>query len=500
MTISDVVIKFDDLVLSDYFDLLEEPEMGLFAPVNNEVVRIGNSVKLVDSHTGANTINLQVFSTKGDWRKLKDDLSLLARDQELHKLWFSHEPDRYYLCKLDGDSRLARSLEYKNEASGVISFIVPDGKSHAVNRDVFTASLNSDGIMEMEVNNEGTETTTLSFTADIKSDNGYLGVVTENGAMEFGKIDEVDGYIDMAETIYKNEMYPSEASQWTLNNGYINWKMSGNLENKMQGTFEWPGEYARVKSFGNNWSDNRWFGPSLSRAIPAKKSDGKRDGNFLHRFQLAHKYNIVGTNKKDARLLGRQEVNLSNGQNPVATFVIYDGSANSFQTIIEFWLFGIKMDKISVNKDFAELYGVIDILLVDNKITFKVYNIDTKKTLTKSYYDDRLSSTQVTHTTYWVSKFKHYTICNTNYSYSMFQWIGTQEFVDVPNRYMDGDVLTYDGDSGKFYVNDVLTLGDIIQGSTDLKIPPGKHKVQFYYSDFNKVPPVIKGTIRKRWL
>jgi len=241
LTISDVVIKFDDLVLSDYFDLLEEPEMGLFAPVNNEVVRTGNSVKLADSHTGANTINLKVFSTKGDWRKLKDDLSLLARDQELHKLWFSHEPDRYYLCKLDGDSSLARSLEYKNEASGVMSFIVPDGKSHAVNRDVFTAALNSDGIMEMEINNEGTESTPLSFTADIKSDNGFLGAVTENGAMEFGKIDEVDGYVDMSEWAFVDHLDKNDGS-WYINTGTIEWKNSnvGN-PNLIQGNLAFKG-------------------------------------------------------------------------------------------------------------------------------------------------------------------------------------------------------------------------------------------------------------------
>ncbi|MDT2782926.1 distal tail protein Dit [Vagococcus fluvialis] len=495
MTISDVVIKFDDLVLSDYFDLLEEPEMGLFAPVNNEVVRTGNSVKLADSHTGANTINLQVFSTKGDWRKLKDDLSLLARDQELHKLWFSHEPDRYYLCKLDGDSRLARSLEYKNEASGVISFIVPDGKSHGVNRDVFTAALNSDGIMEMEVNNEGTETTPLSFTADIKSDNGFLGVVTENGAMEFGKIEEVDGYVDMSEWAFVDHLDKNDGS-WYVNTGTIEWKNSnvGN-PNLIQGNLAFQGGKVVPTTWGTVPTDNRWYGPTLSKNIPAKTSDGKRTGNWRIRFWLEHKSN------GDARKLGRQEFNLSrNNVNSNITFTIYDDVAGANRTIVQFKILGEVKFSFIVNPNFTEFYGSVDIWKERNRIYLKLYSYDTKSTATYSYYDERYGTLEFDKFTYWASRYRNYDICRMSFNYIDFQWIGTQNFVDVPNRYMDGDILTYEGDSGKFYVNDVLSLGDIVQGSTDLKIPPGKHKVQFYYSDFNKVPPVIKGTIRKRWL
>ena len=126
--------------------------------------------------------------------------------------------------------------------------------------------------------------------------------------------------------------------------------------------------------------------------------------------------------------------------------------------------------------------------------------MDTKKTLTKTYYDERLSTAKITHTTYWCSRFMNLPICDMSLNYSFFQWIGSQSFVDVPNRYSTGDVLRYDGSTGKFYVNDTLTMNDIIIGSTDLKIPPGTWTVEFYYSDFGKTPPMIKGMLRERWL
>lgn len=79
-------------------------------------------------------------------------------------------------------------------------------------------------------------------------------------------------------------------------------------------------------------------------------------------------------------------------------------------------------------------------------------------------------------------------------------WWASKGFVDTANRWTTDDVLKYNGTTGKFYVNDVLSMGDIIQGSTDLKIPPGVWTVEFYYSDFGKTPPNIIGTLRERWL
>lgn len=516
MTISDVVIKYDDLILSDYFDLLEEPEMGLFAPVNNEVVRMGNSVKLVDSHTGANTINLKVFSTKGDWRKLKDDLSLLARDQELHKLWFSHEPDRYYLCKLDGDSRLARSLEYKNEASGVISFIVPDGKSHAINRDVFTAALNSDGIMEMIVNNEGTETTPLSFTADIKSDNGYLGVVTENGAMEFGKIDEVDGHVYQATDIAAvNPFNPSDKNNWIENSidAKVSYPISTNgLANVVgKGYFEWPAGSEGPTPKYTNRAAKIWAGPTLHRKLPTN-SNGKRDGNFewIWRFEMLN---------DKPQLTGRQEMNLQNSSKVPFAIVVRDSYSSKIDMTAEFKIddgngYSITQAVALDVKKLRSRYFEAKITRMGSKITFRIANIKSLKgtggnqevsdwyyQISRTFTDDRFKSIPVDATTYW----PHVNDVMFPYTYMspmnfIHRWINVDKWADDPNRYMNGDVLTYDGGSGKFFVNEVISLGDIVQGSTDIKIPPGEHKVQFYYSDFVKVPPIIKGTIRKRWL
>lgn len=432
------------------------------------------------------------FAIISDLPEKKRELAGILDVNEPSELIFGDEPDKYMLAIPDSDVDFDDEKFYGN---GTINWVVPEGYAHSVSESIYTATPNADGILTMAVVNNGTETAEMSFEATMTDDNGYLGAVGPLGAMEFGNIAEVDGYMDMAETVYNDQMVPSDASKWTVNGGYIAWLNSNaGLPNKVQGSFSWTGETVKATNFGTAFTDNRWYGPTNARAIPAKTSDGKRDGNFVHRFWLNHK------SKKNARCVGRQEVNLSDGANPIATFVIYDDSSNSVRTCLEFTLFGIKQARIVADKDFQEFYGTVEIMKIGNEITFKVYNIDTKKTITKTYYDDRLGTAKITHKTYWCSRFMNLPICDMSLNYSFFQWIGSQEFVDVPNRYSSSDVISYDGSTGKFYVNDTLAMNDIIVGSTDLKIPPGYWTVEFYYSDFGKTPPNIVGTLRERWL
>ncbi|WP_303753345.1 distal tail protein Dit [Enterococcus sp. S86.2] len=495
--ISDLVITYGGENLTNFFDLTAEPIGRNLPNRENSTQQMGltNGSQFVGTRYAERIITLNIYSDKYSVDYVKNKINGLLNVKEPQPLIFSDRPNEVWYAILDGESVMTRSIDSLTEINGELSFLVPSGYCEALNPSTFTATPNEDGILAMQIANNGTETAELSFEATMTSDNGFLGAVGPLGAMEFGNIAEVDGYVDMAETVYNDQMVPSDASKWTANGGYIDWLNSNaGLPNKVQGSFSWTGETAKATNFGTAYTDNRWYGPTLSKAIKAKTSDDKNDGYFVHRFWLNHK------SHGNARCVGRQEVNLSDGTNSIATFVIYDDSSNSVRTCLEFTLFGIKQVRIVADKDFQEFYGTVEIMKIGNEITFKVYNIDTKKTITKTYYDDRLGTAKITHKTYWCSRFMNLPICDMSLNYSFFQWLGSQEFVDVPNRYSSSDVLSYDGSTGKFYVNDTLAMNDIIVGSTDLKIPPGNWTVEFYYSDFGKTPPNIVGTLRERWL
>lgn len=404
---------------------------------------------------------------------------------------FGDEPDKYVMAVPEGDIDVA---EKNFLGFGTIKWVIPSGYAHSVSESVYTATPNSDGILAMQIANAGTETAELSFEATMTSDNGFLGAVGPLGAMEFGNIAEVDGFNDNDEMAFRDWFTPTSESKWTKNNGVIDWKIShGGNQNLQQGAFSWKNEWAEATNFGTTQTDNRWYGPSISRTIPPKKSTGTRDGNWKLRYWVQHK------SQGNAKKLGRQELNISALGKSIVTFVIYDDANTSNKTTFEIRLQGIVKKRFYADADLLEFYGSIDIWKENNTIYFKIYSKDTGKILTYSIYDEEVAAAPVDKITYWCSKYYSNQVCLMSINFMDFWW-ASKGFVDTANRWTTDDVLKYNGTTGKFYVNDVLSMGDIIQGSTDLKIPPGNWTVEFYYSDFGKTPPNIVGTLRERWL
>ena len=425
-----------------------------------------------------------------DLQAKKQELAGLLYTEEPAKLIFSDTSMYYFMAIVDGQTEIDQTY---NVGQGEITFIIPSGIMYANETKKYQASV-SEGILKAEVVNTGTVETPLSVRAEIKDDNGYFGIVGPKAAMEFGAIEEVDGYVDKMERAWYYKMLPADASKFTVNNGVLNWVTSGGgLPNKQQGGFSWTGETAKVNDFGTAQTDNRWYGPSLSLSIPAKPADGLRTGNWRYHSWLNLKAG------KDPKKIGRQEFNISGGGKSIACFTIIDPYGSNYQTNLEFWVLGKKMRTVVAGGDFKEFYGCAEISKQDDEIIFKL-STETGKVYTCRFSDDAILTAKPDKWTYWVSTYKKYKTCFMSINSVVFDWLGTQKFVDVPNRYMADDVLEYDADTGKYFVNDILTMNDIVQGSLDIMIPPGKHNIEFYYSDFCEIPPVVTAEIRERWL
>lgn len=472
----------------------------LLSPVSNTFTDVGSQKGVIFSYNKYAEKTIEVDFTV----IAKDSAALQVIKQRIagflytatpQQLLFSDEPDRYYLAVIEGSFEVE---QIGGIGQGSITFIVPAGVSYALEPRQFPA-VATNGILTATIVNNGTEVAPLSFKATMTDDNGFLGAVSPLGAMEFGNISDVDGYTDMSERVFKYQIHPLDEASFAKNNGVINWKLSnGGDTNKQQGAFNFTGEVALASDFGTVQTNSSWYGPSLSEAIPAKTSDGLSTGNWKVHQWLVHKA------KGNSRKLGRQEINLSNGVESIVSFVIYDDSVTAVNTKIEFWLFGVKVKRVVLDKAWSEFYGSIDIWKEGDTIYFKLYHFDSKQTMNFSFSDERISESSVDKWTYWVSKYRNNQTCEMSLNYLDFQWIGSQNFVDVPNRYMAGDILHYDGDSGKFYVNrgegEELALDDIVQGSTDIKVPAGTWTVEFFYSEFSETPPTIIAEIKERWI
>lgn len=425
---------------------------------------------------------------------------------------FGDEPDKYVMAVPEGDINVA---EKNFLGFGTIKWVIPSGYAHSVSESVYTATPNTDGILAMQIANNGTETAELSFEATMTSDNGFIGAVGPLGAMEFGSIEELDGHnYQKTDIVAKNSLRPSDESNWELNSakaGTVYPIAVSGIPNRFgEGSFKWnAGSEGPEPVFPANTAAC-WVGPTLYRDIP-KNSNEENTKNF----EAIWRCNFKTTKVKEAI---REEFNLMSGDKVVASIVLRD----SMQEKVEgkFELIAILPDgtrfkdtgTIDLKKATGSWYDV-RISRIGPKVTFRISQIkklgssdevaQSNWQYQKMFTLAELENVPITGTTFWAhARYLNASVPTlkeiiTNF---VFRWINVDKWSDDPNRYSEGDVLSYDGTTGKFYVNEVLAMNDIIIGSTDLKIPPGNWVVEFHYSNFGKTPPNIVGTLRERWL
>ena len=457
-------------------------------------------------YTKGAAIHEMKFAIISDLPEKKRELAGILDVSEPSELIFGDEPDKYMLAVPDGDIDFDDEKRY---GIGTIKWIVPAGYSEAVQEKTYLAAPNPDGILQIELNNTGTETTELSFDATMTSDNGFLGAVGPLGAFEVGNAAEVDGHTyQRTDVVAKNTLTPDDKSNWLENSPNAQTVypiVPAGIPNKIgQGSFSWTGE-APTPSYPNN-SDECWIGPTLSRDIP-KNSNEDNTGNFDAIWR--------GTfSTKTVKEVGREEFNLVNGNQIVCAFVIRDSSYSKQALTCDYYIY------LNGERDILYTFDVdlkkaqsswfeIRISRIGAAITFKFSTLKSIKndeanltyfTNTKTFTKDEYANVPITGTHFWPhAKWANRPVARLGMSNFVFRWINVDKWADDPNRYSADDVLHYDGTTGKFYVNQLLAMNDIIQGSVDLRIPPGNWAVEFYYSDFAE-PPIVTGTLRERWL
>lgn len=185
--ISDLEIKLNDVSLSDYFDLTDEPDRGLFPEVQHDLVQMAqaNGSRATNKRFAHRIITLPLYALSGNFRQTKDDLANVLFAEERQRLWFSDEPDRYWLVELTGESSWKRSLDSKGEAFGELKFLCEDGLAHAMVPKPFQIISTSEGVLA-EVNNTGTYKTPIDINVTFTSDANSIGFVSSDRIVQLG--------------------------------------------------------------------------------------------------------------------------------------------------------------------------------------------------------------------------------------------------------------------------------------------------------------------------
>lgn len=447
------------------------------------------------------TVTYQIIAkTSSAFRQAYNKLNAIL-DVEEARLIFADEPDKYFIGTKAGNNEVDAG---SNSVVGEIEFYCADPFKYSAAEKSFTAAADSSGILEMKIINDGSVAVPVSYEITHNHENGYIGIVSAEGVMEYGDIaeaDETEGekselLIDYgsspAGTDF-NSMTPGTGAHQTISDIAIN----GTWKTVTVDMSEYGGQpETRVLTLASVGNTNSWNGAVRSVTIPedshgdagtaywkidwsawfetSKVSDvgsmelcvADSDGNFIVAIDIFK----TATTSNTARI----NLILADGQVKGVSFTPTKGKTPFVPGNI------IRLQKSG--KNFSMAFGG------------KTY------TLTSSVLESREASA-VSILMYSYPNCGLARLPGKMYFYSLkFYKNNVIYYYDVPNRYQQGDVLRIDGDTTKVYLNNIPCLEDEVTGTSYFKAPPGETTVQFFYSDFCQTAPSVKAYIREAYI
>ncbi|MGO5318002.1 hypothetical protein ACTQZK_12820, partial [Paraeggerthella sp. LCP19S3_G8] len=141
-------------------------------------------------HRGSKIIQVEAVIPENVFATI-DRLNRIFTDKEL-VLELEEQPDRVYRARF---SKMSTPTSFVRNADITFEFEIFDGISNAKHGRIFNFAKNAQGIMEATIVNDGSKAVHVNYEVELAKESGFLGIVTEYGASQFGKVEEVDGVI-----------------------------------------------------------------------------------------------------------------------------------------------------------------------------------------------------------------------------------------------------------------------------------------------------------------
>ncbi|MCY7185727.1 distal tail protein Dit [Streptococcus gallolyticus] len=430
----------------------------------------------------AKTIPVPFYNVSGTFQEYNQLMAILNVD-EPKELRFSSLPNVTFQAIPSGN------IDYdklnRTNGKGTINFIIVDGLAHSKLTRTFEFTENEQGTLEAEIINEGSEEVTVNYEIKLKKESGFVGIVSEYGAMQYGLKEETDKVYEHNATLNQSSGY--NFSSWK--NGttfYENTfkKTVTNMIDSEKGLGVLPagftnsaggGQYGAIKELTLTETATNWY-------IWAKAwfETGRfgQTGNWCLTVLDEDNYLIAGM---------ALEKGDTTGNAAKVQFLLGDGVGGSRNVHIDFTPSIYLKDNPYGEESKNAGRNTFDIKKVDDKITFFFYGkyypytesrVKTKKAAKVQFFVgqniNRTSEAKQFITHHYLDEFK-------------ILKLNVERWVDIPNRYSAGSTLMISGEEGRLYVNNQIAENDEILGTKYFKVPPGKTKVQLLVSDFSEV-------------
>lgn len=422
-----------------------------------------------------------------EYREAYNKMNKLLSGEQV-KVIFNDESDKYFIgtktsnTQVDGGS---------NNVIGEIEIYCSDPRKYSTTEKEFTAT---DGVLNIV--NEGTVPVSIDYDVQTTSETGYIGLVSEEGIMQYGKVEELDG-----ETYKQSEWLASIKDFYNCNDDI------GGTD-VMHPSYGTNGTLIEYTWFGNKFIGLGSAGTKKGNAngglrtlvLPADSSgDTSGAKNFYCWFHLCFYAGLMGQTGEMCINFLTADDKLICGCSWYKTDSVgntghYEIWANG--KVLKNWEF--TTSHLQAQNPFYYKWGSCDILKEGANIRFffwaRYYNFYIPEIENMKCAKIQIAVKQ------WGDRGGNKFMSMIGFDVIDFEKMNVEKWKDIPNRYPNGTNITIDGKSSHVYVNGMARPEDEVLGTKYFKAPVGASEIKVTCSEWTKSQPIVKAKIREAWL
>ena len=476
-----MIVKFNGVDLTSRITILNEysPFIGAdYEPI------VSDDLTFFYLDRKSKIINLP-FITDGNPRLVHDWLQEILNVKEPKKLEFGD--NRYFDAVPTGQIEMKRG---NHKATGSISFLVIDGVSKSKTITPFTFTKQADGSWKTTIINNGSDWAYVNYNIDISRETGYIGLVSEHGILQFGKVDEAD-----MEQAKKNVKLHTGFTQWTAGTTFYE-----NQNKKDVTDMSIQNGWLKLANKGfTNAANGGYFGAIQELPLSETCTD----------------WYIWARARFEAGLMGQTGewalCVVDENNQLIAGMIIekYDRSGNKGQVCFTIGGQGIKKtipfttsvwlrDNPYGGEGITKNSNMFDLKKEADKVTFYWYGSYF------SYQSNALKNIKAKKVQFFLGQMAGQNsadrlVTEMGLSDFSFTKLNATYWKDVPNRYPANTHLKIIGEEGKLYVNNKVAEKDEIKGSKYFLVPPGETEIILTTSSFGEIKSAT-AEIVERWV
>lgn len=493
-------VIFDGHDLREYFEVIQgfTPHDGAdWRPSIIDGESAFGSPSYLYTSKGPKTLEMP-FMMQWNLGSKYDDLQRILSVKEPKRLEIGAFPDRYCMAIPQGTLEMH---EGAMEAAGKITWLITDGVWYAKEKRTYPLQTDTDGRTYFEVTNNGTDDCHVDFEFTMQSDNGYIGVASEYGAIELGNIQEADGH----EVMLSDHLFVSQ------NKDFSSWSAVPRGERVPGGTDKMAlgplgiGEVGMgvIPSVTNTYN-TAYYGGGMEYVLEDPASDWYWFSKARWETGLMGQTGnmTIAFISDEGNLIGAWSITKDDTTGNTCRVVFEIGATTGTLTLVQNRIFYQPTRWLKDNPYGSEAMqknrNMFDVRKEGNKIRFFHYGQYYTYTLNNTMKDWKLGKVMV-----FVGQYRNRNLSTSNLvtfmqlEFAKLDKINVPSMADDPNRYAAGDWVQIKGEEGKVYYNNMPRLEDEIVGSTYFKVPPGTTRVEATFSDFANPKPVGSASIRE---